>query len=142
MKQIIQTLPLKTKKKVAITDITHNITAIIKKNTIVNGLVTLWVPHTTAGITVNEHDPDLWTDMLSTMLTLVPIKANYRHNAKYGSLSSEQNAHAHILTSMIKPSMSVPLKNGEMVLGTWQSILFVELDGPRHRSIYVQILGE
>lgn len=142
MKKMFKTLPLKTNKKLEISDITRDIATVVNESNINNGLVNVWVPHTTAGLTVNEHDPDLWNDILSTMMNIVPPKANYHHNAKYGHLSREQNAHAHILSCIIKPSLSIPLNEGEMVLGTWQSILFFEFDGPRNRLLQIQILGE
>ena len=142
MKTVFKTLHLKTKKKLEISDITQTIIPLVHESQITNGLINIWIPHTTAGLTVNEHDPDLWNDMLSTMVKLVPLKAHYSHNAKYGPLSREQNAHAHILSSLMKPSLSIPLTGGEMILGTWQSILLVELDGPRNRSLHIQILGD
>jgi len=142
MKKMFKTLPLKTKKKLEISDITQDIVTVVNNSNIANGLVNMWIPHTTAGLMVNEHDPDLWNDILSTMLKMVPLKANYHHNAKYGHLSREQNAHAHILSCLISPSLSIPLKEGRMILGTWQAILFFELDGPRNRSLHIQILGE
>jgi secondary thiamine-phosphate synthase enzyme len=70
---------------------------------------------------------------------LVPIKGKYRHNAKYTGLPGEQNAHAHILSSIIKPYLIVPIINGSLKLGTWQSLFLIELDGPRNREIMVQV---
>ena len=139
---MFKTLPLKTKKKFEISDITRDVVTVVNESNINNGLVNVWVPHTTAGLTVNEYDPDLWNDILSTFIKMVPLKANYHHNAKYSHLSREQNAHAHILSCIIKSSLSIPLKEGKMVLGTWQSILFFEFDGLHNRSLQIQILGE
>lgn len=131
-----------TKKKTEILDMTQDVGRIVKESGVKDGLVNLWAPHATAALAVNEHDLDLWEDILSAMRKLVPVEADYRHNAKYGSIPHEQNAHAHILNCMIKPDVTVPLHDGKMQLGTWQSILFIELDGPRSRSISVQIMGE
>jgi secondary thiamine-phosphate synthase enzyme len=142
MKSFFKTLSLKTTKKFEISDITRNIIIVVTKSKITNGLVNVWVPHTTAGLIVNENDHDLWKDILSAMMKIIPLKANYHHNAKYSHLSREQNAHAHILSCIIKSSLSIPLKEGKMVLGTWQSILFFEFDGPRTRSLQIQILGK
>ncbi len=142
MKSFFKTLSLKTAKKFEISDITRNIIIVVTTSKIINGLVNVWVPHTTAGLTVNENDHDLWKDILSAMMKIIPLKANYHHNAKYSHLSREQNAHAHILSCIIKSSLSIPLKEGKMVLGTWQSILFFEFDGPRTRSLQIQILGK
>ena len=135
-------ISLKTGKKFEIVDITEDVHKVIEGSGVERGLVNLWIPHTTAALAVNEHDPDLWEDILSAMTRLVPVKADYRHNAKYGWSPGEQNAHAHILNCLIKPGVNVPLENGKMKLGTWQSILFIELDGPRSRSLHIQVMGE
>jgi secondary thiamine-phosphate synthase enzyme len=125
-----------------ILDITGKVSEVLDGIGIRNGLVNVWVPHSTAAIAVNEHDTDLWEDVLTTVERLVPIKADYRHNAKYRWSSREQNAHAHILSCLIKPDVTIPIENGAMRLGTWQSILFIEMDGPRTRSVYIQVMGE
>lgn len=142
MKFYVKNVPVRTGKKLEILDVTNDVEKIAEESGVKDGLVNLWVPHTTAALAVNEHDTDLWEDILSTMEMLVPVKANYRHNAKYGWSSREQNAHAHILNCMIKPDVTIPVQGGRLRLGTWQSILFIELDGPRSRSIRVQVTGE
>ena len=131
-----------THKRMEILDVTSNVVKVVEESGIANGLVNIWVPHATAAIAMNEHDTDLWDDILTAFERLVPIKGNYRHNAKYGWTESEQNAHAHILNCLIKPDVTVPLENGRMQLGTWQSILLIEMDGSRTRHINVQIMGE
>ncbi len=125
-----------------IQDITGSAAKIVEESKVVNGLVNLWVPHATAAIAVNERDEDLWDDILVAFERLAPIEGNYRHNTKYQWMDSEQNAHAHILNCLIKPNVTVPLENGRMQLGTWQSVLFIEMDGPRTRHVQVQVLGE
>jgi len=131
-----------TRKRMEILDITEKIRKVVDESGVKNGLVNLWVPHATAAIAVNEHDVDLWEDILAAFERLVPIKADYRHNAKYGWSSGEQNGHAHILNCLIKPDITIPLENGRMQLGTWQSILFIEMDGSRTRTVQVHIMGE
>jgi len=123
-------------------DVTSRVSEIVERSGVKNGLANVWIPHTTAAIAVNEHDTDLWDDILAVMEKLVPIKGNYRHNAKYGWIPREQNAHAHILNCLIKPAVTLPIENGRMLIGTWQSILFIEMDGPRTRTVYVHVLGE
>jgi secondary thiamine-phosphate synthase enzyme len=132
---------ISTHKRMEIQDITNTVANVVEESRIVNGLVHLWVPHATAAIAVNEHDTDLWDDILTALENLAPINDNYRHNAKYSWTSSEQNAHAHILNCLVKPSVTVPLEKGKMQLGTWQSVLFIEMDGPRTRQIQVQVIG-
>ncbi len=133
---------ISTHKRMEIQDITNTVANVVEESRIVNGLVHLWVPHATAAIAVNEHDTDLWDDILTALENLAPINDNYRHNAKYSWMASEQNAHAHILNCLVKPSVMVPLENGKMQLGTWQSVLVIEMDGPRTRQIQVQVIGE
>ena len=137
-----QDLRISTRKRIEILDITEEVYRVVRKSGIKNGLVNLWVPHSTAAIAVNEHDTDLWEDVVNVLQKIAPLKGDYRHNAKYGWSIGEQNAHAHILNCLIKPGVSIPLENGRMLLGTWQSILFIEMDGSRSRRVHVQIMGE
>ncbi|HIE18607.1 TPA: YjbQ family protein [Candidatus Bathyarchaeota archaeon] len=137
-----QDLRISTRKRIEILDITEEVYRIVMKSGIKNGLVNLWVPHSTAAIAVNEHDTDLWGDIVNVLQKIAPLKGDYQHNAKYGWSMGEQNAHAHILSCLIKPGVSIPLENGRMHLGTWQSILFIEMDGSRSRRVHVQIIGE
>ncbi|NIQ05166.1 MAG: YjbQ family protein [Candidatus Korarchaeota archaeon] len=122
-----------TKEKLQILDITEEIEETISG--VNEGVVVAYVPHTTAAITIQEHDTELWEDLLNAYQKLVPIKGNYKHNAKYSGMPSEQNAHSHILSSMIKPFILIPVVNDQLQLGTWQKILFIELDGGRHRTV-------
>jgi len=135
-------LRVSTRKRIEILDITGEVQRIVEESGIKNGLVNIWVPHATAAIAVNEHDTDLWEDIINILQKLAPLKGDYRHNAKYRWSAGEQNAHAHILNCLIKPGVSIPLENGRMLLGTWQSILFIEMDGSRSRRVHVQIMGE
>jgi len=137
-----QDLKISTRKRIEILDITEEVYRVVRKSRIKNGLVNLWVPHSTAAIAVNEHDTDLWEDVVNVLQKIAPLKGDYQHNAKYGWSIREQNAHAHILNCLIKPGVSIPLENGRMLLGTWQSILFIEMDGSRSRRVHVQIMGE
>ena len=124
-----------------IINISGRVSDILIDSGIKNGLVNIWVPHTTATLVVNENDTALWEDILSVLSRLIPLRADYSHNDKYRDSSREQNAYAHILNCLIKPNIMIPLKNGMMALGEWQSFLFVELDGPRIRSVSFQIFG-
>jgi len=142
MKFYSRDLRVSTHKRIEILDITGDIRRTVEESGIKNGLVNLWVPHATAAIAVNEHDTDLWEDIINALQKIAPIKGDYRHNAKYRWSMGEQNAHAHILNCLIKPGISIPLENGRMLLGTWQSILFIEMDGSRSRRVHVQIMGE
>jgi secondary thiamine-phosphate synthase enzyme len=95
----------------------------------------VYVPHTTAGVTINENaDPDVVTDLLNTLEKLVPVHGNYRH--------AEGNSDAHLKASMMGFSQMVPVIDGRLALGTWQGIYFCEFDGPRRRKMLVGISGE
>lgn len=134
-------IDVRTDKRFQIKDITSKIRRCIEDLDMKEGLLTAYVVHTTAAVTIQEDDLELWEDILNTYKKLVPLKDEYEHNAKYPERSEEQNAHAHILSSLIQPSIHIPIEDGEMALGTWQNILFIELDGGRHRKVKVQILS-
>ncbi len=133
---------VRSSRRLQIIDVTREVRRLTRESGVSEGIVNVWVPHTTAGLTVNEPDPDLWEDLLETAARLVPPDAKYRHNEKYSGLPGEQNAHAHILSSLIQPGISIPLISGDLGLGTWQAVLLVELDGPRSRRVRVTVLGE
>ena len=100
-----------------------------------NGLCTIFVPHTTAGVTINENaDPDVVRDIVMETNKIVPISDGYRH--------SEGNSAAHIKSSLFGPSLSLIIENGRVVYGTWQSVYFCEFDGPRSRRFLVKIVPD
>lgn len=137
---------LKSKGRVQIIDITSYVEETVRKSGVKDGFVLAYTEHVTACLTINENDRELLEDIKENLLRLIPIdpeavKARYRHNEKYSSMPGEQNTHAHILATLIKPSIIVPIENGRLRLGTWQSLFFFELDGPRSRTIQVQVWG-
>ena len=114
-------------------DISIEIKRIVRESGVVKGLCNVYIPHTTAGITINENaDPDVVTDMLEGLDKMVP-KLKYRHY--------EGNTIAHIKASLIGASINIPIDNGVLCLGQWQGIYFCEFDGPRTRSVYVNIIS-
>lgn len=126
-------LKIDTSKREEFKDITNEIDEIVKNSDIDKGIVNVFVQHTTAGITINENaDPDVVRDMLSTFDKIVPFEDNYKHY--------EGNSHAHIKASMLGSSVSIPIEEGKMILGTWQGIYFCEFDGPRNRKVVVSII--
>ena len=133
---------IRTSKRLEVLDITDQIERTISSFEINNGMVIIWNSHTTAIITINENDPDLWKDILDKLTELVPVEGSYRHNAKYAGIDREQNAHAHILNCLAGQCTTIPLADGRLLLGTWQRILFLELDGPRSRRAILQAIGE
>lgn len=124
---------VKSRKRNEMIDITSQVQELIIKEKIKDGLVIVYVPHTTAGITINEcADPDVQDDIVKKLNELVPESDNYKH--------SEGNSDAHIKASLIGSSVTVIIDAGRLVLGTWQHIFFYEADGPRNRKVYVDFL--
>lgn len=128
-----ETLNIRTKSSFEIVNITKQVNAAVKNSGIKDGNVIVFTPHTTTALTVNEDESRLVNDILRKILELVPKGEGYSHDGIDG------NAHAHILGSIIGCSVALPVMNGRVALGTWQSILFIELDGPRTRNVIVQI---
>jgi secondary thiamine-phosphate synthase enzyme len=111
-------------------DITGDVQREVARADVQDGLCTVYVPHTTAGVTINEGaDPAVCEDILNKLEDLVPPNAGYRH--------AEGNADSHVKASLMGSSVSVMVENGRLVLGTWQKIFFCEFDGPRTRKAYV-----
>lgn len=113
-------------------NITNLVEEDVKKSNVQEGIVVVYVPHTTAGVTINEsYDPDVVTDMLNTFKKLVPENSNYLH--------LEGNSHSHVKASLVGSSATVIIEDGKLKLGTWQGIFFCEFDGPRLRTFYTKI---
>ena len=113
-------------------NITDEIQRLVKEEKITEGSLIVFVPHTTAGITINEGaDPDVQQDIIKTLEKLIPENASYHH--------SEGNSDAHIKASLLGSSVTILISNGNLVLGTWQHVFFYEGDGPRHRTVYIHI---
>lgn len=129
------TLDVRTQSQTSMADITSKIQQLVQESGIRSGICTVFVPHTTAGITINENaDPDVVTDILKEVNKIVPFNDGYRH--------MEGNSAAHIKASLFGFSVQVIVEEGRLQLGTWQGIYFCEFDGPRSRKAYVKIMGQ
>jgi secondary thiamine-phosphate synthase enzyme len=128
-----ETIEIVTKSTTEIVNITQPVYTAVKRSKIEEGSLIVFTPHTTTAITVNEDESQLITDIKTKILQLVPKGGGYHHDGIDG------NAHSHILASIIGCSVALPVISGSPALGTWQSILFIELDGPRNRRVIVQI---
>jgi len=127
---------LSTSKKQELIDITPRINTIIKKSKVENGICNVFAAHATAAIIINEnYDPNICLDLLDALDKLVPSGV-WRHDRIDG------NADSHIKSAILGPSETIPIKNGELQLGTWQAPMLVELDGPKERKIIVQVIGD
>jgi secondary thiamine-phosphate synthase enzyme len=125
------TLPINTRHRSEMIDITSNVEEELKRSGLKDGVCFLFVPHTTAGITINESaDPSVATDIQAMLNKLIPWEGSYRH--------LEGNSAAHIKSSLIGNSVMVFVESGHLKLGTWQGIFFCEFDGPRSRKLYIK----
>ena len=131
---LIEIFELKTHNRMEIINITTEVNFILEKSSIKKGLVNIYSKHSTSGIIINEDEPGLLKDFQNTLETLVPSNGNYKHDI------IDNNADSHIRSFLIGNSETIPLYNGKLDLGTWQSIFFVELDGPRTRKVTVTIV--
>jgi secondary thiamine-phosphate synthase enzyme len=127
------TLTIQTGKRPDAIDITARVEHVVRESGVETGLCQVYVPHTTAGVFINENDdPDALRDILNTLEALVPWENDYRH--------AEGNAAAHIKASLVGTSQTVPVRNGRLALGRWQAIYFADFDGPRERQLQVTVL--
>ncbi len=125
-------LTVRTSKREELVEITKQVQAVVEKAGVREGVCWLFVPHTTAAITINENaDPSVRVDILEQIRRLVPLDLRYHH--------TEGNADAHIKAVLVGNTLWVPIVNGRLRLGTWQGIFFCEFDGPRTRKVWLQI---
>jgi len=125
---------VRTGSRTQLIDITGIVTGELAKTGVKNGTCFVYMPHTTAGLTINENaDPDVARDILASLARLVPATGDYRH--------AEGNSDAHIKASLVGFSLMVPVIDGRLALGTWQGLYFCEFDGPRQRHVLVGITG-
>ncbi len=129
-----RTLEVISSKQTELIDITRQVAEIVQKSGIKEGLCLLYVPHTTAAITINENaDPSVPRDLLMELNKIVPLEDRYQH--------TEGNAAAHIKSSLIGCSRTLLVESGRLLLGTWQGIFFCEFDGPRRRQVHVKMIA-
>ena len=129
-----ESFTVETSERVSFTDVTDRVEAVVPRR-VGQGLCTVFVPHTTAGITINEAEPGLLGDLESAVVDLVPEGAGYEHD------DVDDNADAHLRSALLGGSVSVPVSRGSLDLGTWQSILLFDGDGPRTRTVEVTVLS-
>ena len=129
---MLKTLRVQTSSQTEMVDVTGQVQKELSRSGVEEGRLTLYVPHTTAAITINEGaDPAVKADILMVLNQIVPWKANYRH--------MEGNSPAHVKASLMGPTETVIIAGGRLLLGTWQRIFFCEFDGPRNRKLHLQI---
>lgn len=130
---MLKHLNVKSTNRTEFINITSEVQGEITEAGMDQGVCYVYVPHTTAGVTINEGaDPSVQTDMLAIFSRLVPKDPHYRH--------AEGNSDAHAKSTMVGASVSIPVHEGKLILGTWQAIFFAEFDGPRHRRVAVKLI--
>ena len=131
----MQKISVRTGSRTELIDITDKVQSAVDKSKVKDGLCIVFVPHTTAGITINENaDPSVCKDILKGLNKVIPFDDNYSH--------TEGNAAAHIKASILGSSLNIIIENGQLQLGTWQGIYFAEFDGPRVREVWITLIGK
>jgi secondary thiamine-phosphate synthase enzyme len=125
---------VRTQQREQLVDITARVAEAVRESGVREGWALVYCPHTTAGVTINENaDPDVVTDMLETLRRIAPRDDDYRH--------AEGNSDGHVKASLVGSSVTIPIAEGRLALGTWQGVHFAEFDGPRQRKVLVTTLG-
>jgi secondary thiamine-phosphate synthase enzyme len=129
-----QTLTFSTDGEIDFIDLTDNVRKVVRESGVKNGLVHVFAPHATGVIVLTEYDSSLLSDIRNVLERLIPKRASYHHPS---------NAHSHLRSMFLCPDRTLPIVDGHVTLGTWQSLFFIETDvHPRRRTIIVQVLGE
>jgi secondary thiamine-phosphate synthase enzyme len=125
---------VETRSQTECVDITHRVSQIVRESGVRDGICVVFVPHTTAAVTINENaDPSVVADVLMEVNKVIPFRDGYRHG--------EGNSAAHIKSSLFGASETILIREGDLLLGTWQGLYFAEFDGPRRRRVEVQVVG-
>ena len=128
----MKTLTVRSSRRVELIDVTSEVGQVVRESSVEEGTCLVYVPHTTAAVTINENaDPDVGRDLIMKLNQLVPRDEGYAH--------SEGNSDAHVKSTLVGCSETIPVKDGQLVLGTWQGIYFCEFDGPRQRQLVVVV---
>ena len=130
----MERIEIKTKGTTEIVDITVEVGGLVKRKGVDSGICVIFTRHTTTGITINENEPGLKSDILAFMNKLIPKGGGYAHDR------IDNNAHSHLRSVLLGSSVTMPIDRGDLALGRWQSILFIECDGPRRREVCVEIV--
>jgi secondary thiamine-phosphate synthase enzyme len=131
----MKTLRVKTNRRTQFVDITREVEQIVRESDVKSGICYVYVPHTTAGVAINEHaDPDVASDVEALLDRLVPQQGPYRH--------AEGNTDSHMKTLLSGTSQMVFIENSKLALGTWQGIFLCEFDGPRQRMVFVKVVAD
>lgn len=132
-------IPVKSRGETDIIDLTDDVEKAVKESGLTSGIATIFVPGATGALTTIEYEPGLLHDLPAALERIVPRNISYEHERRW----HDGNGHSHVRASLLGPSLTVPFHDGQLILGTWQQIIFIELDThARTRDLVVQILGE
>jgi secondary thiamine-phosphate synthase enzyme len=133
--KMIQTFQVRTSAQTEFIDITRSVQEAVRKTGVEEGICIIFIPHTTAAVTINENaDPSVVQDIIMELNKIIPFKDSYRH--------MEGNSPSHIKASLVGCSQIVFVESGKLVLGTWQGVFFCEFDGPRNRKVHVRVISD
>jgi secondary thiamine-phosphate synthase enzyme len=136
---VTRRITLDTRGHCDIRDITSEVARLVQESGLANGIVTVFTPSSTSGLTTIEYESGALADLERLLDEIIPPDREYKHNLRWG----DGNGHSHVRAALIGPSITVPFVEGRLQLGTWQQLVFLDFDNrPRHREIVVQILGE
>ena len=136
---ITKSIKIKSKGETDIIDITDSVSGCVESSKVKNGIVTVFVPGSTAGLTTIEYEPGLIKDIQQSLEIIAPRRGEYHHNLRW----HDGNGFSHVRAAMLGPSLTVPFSNKRLQLGTWQQIVFIDFDNrPRSRELIIQIIGE
>jgi secondary thiamine-phosphate synthase enzyme len=128
-----------TKGNADMLDLTDRVSSVLKQAGLQDGLITIFTPSSTSSLTTIEFETGALEDLRNALDTIAPVDAEYRHNLRW----RDGNGHSHLRAAIMRPSLSIPVTNGNLTLGTWQQILFIDFDNrPRHRKLIVQMIGD
>jgi secondary thiamine-phosphate synthase enzyme len=138
MRVTTETLSFDTDGRDDVHDVTRSVREAVRRAGVIQGLVTVFCPGSTGGVTTIEHEPGLVADLKAAVERLVPRDLGYQHNR----LQGDDNGHSHVRAALMGPSLAVPVVDGDLTLGTWQQIVFVDFDShPRRRRLVLQVIG-
>ncbi len=139
MTVVTKQLSVETRGEGDILDVTENVAEAVSESSLENGVVTIFVPGSTGALTTIEYEPGLLKDLPNVLERVAPKRLEYEHERRW----HDGNGHSHVRASIIGPCLTVPFVKGRLTLGTWQQIIFLELDvHSRHRQLILQIIGE
>jgi secondary thiamine-phosphate synthase enzyme len=132
-----ETVVLETRSRVELQDVTQTVEKVVSKSGVSKGFVNVFSMHTTLGLYLNENESNLKRDVIEFLEKLAPVGRGYHHD----SVDPTANTFSHLRSILLSPVVTLPIEDGRLVRGTWQSVIAAEFDGPRTRRLYIQVVG-